>query len=322
VVAGCRVLGRLSKKLFTVFSLTVAMAKSLGQIHTANVAQQVSNVGDKVLIDLPGILTNQLQTMVRQGQYFKVVGIDMTCSDLVGAQGEVAVAGVLRYYAPTRGRCAAYKNAYHAVRKGMELQGINIRGNRHYDFRVPMGLTTGYLNGASFLNQATIDGTNMLTLDATAGSVTDEVFTVYNSNIQPEQTATVAFSTGFGLPGGAGTTTDFVLNEGEYYEGSMTPFAEIVSEEIPFSISFGQDGAQGLSSTMPLQWRPDPALYLAVLTGQIEIDVQDINDSVPGTFVQLEVAVHVAGWKSIMGTHGKKRTSRKGKKSGRRHSKK
>ncbi len=286
------------------------MAKSLGQIHTVNMSQQVTGAGDVAIVDLPGILTNQLQTMVRQGQYFKVVGIDMTCQDLVGTQGEVAVAGLLRYYAPTRGRCAAYKNAYRAVRKGMELQGINIRGNRHYDFRVPMGITSGYLNGADFKNRATIDGVNELTLDTTGAFQDDEVFTVYNANIQPAQTAAVAFSNGFGLPGAAGTTTDFVLNEGEYYEGSTVPFAEIDKEEIPFAISFGQDGAQGLSSTMTMQWRPDPALYLAVLTGQFEIVIEDINDSVPGTFVQLEIAVHVAGWKSIMGS-GKKRSRRK-----------
>lgn len=281
------------------------MAKSLGQIHTANVSQLVNTAGDTVLVDLPGILTNQLQHMVRQGQFFKVVGIDMTCQDLVGAQGEVAVSGVIRYYAPTQGRCAAYKNAYRAVRKGMELQGINIRGNRHYDFRVPMGATTGYVNGADFLNRATIDGTNELTLDTTAGSATDEVFTVYNANIQPAQTAVVNFNDGFGLPGAAGTTTDFVLNEGEYYEGSTIPVAEITKEEIPFSISFGQDAAQGISNTMTMQWRPDPALYLAVLTGQFEIVIEDINDSQPATAITLEIAVHVAGWKSIMGSRSK-----------------
>ncbi len=287
------------------------MAKSLGQIHTANMSQQVTSAGDVAIVDLPGILTNQLQHMVRQGQYFKVVGIDMTCADLVGTQGEVAVAGVLRYYAPTRGRCAAYKNAYRAVREGMKLQGINVRGNRHYDFRVPMADTSAYLNGADFLNQATIDGTNELTLDDSAAAVNDQVFRVYNANIQPEQGATgVDFATGFGLPGAAGTTTDYVLNEGKYYEGSMVSTAEITKEEIPFAISFGQDAGQGLSSTMTMQWRPDPALYLAVLTGQFEIVITDINDSVPGNFVQLEIAVHVAGWKSIMGS-GKKRSRRK-----------
>ena len=284
------------------------MAKSLGQIHTANMSQQVTAAGDTAIIDLPGILTNQLQHMVRQGNYFKVVGIDITCQDLVGPDGEVAVAGFLRYYAPTRGRCEAYKNAFQAVRHGMKLQGINMRGNRHYDFRVPMGATSGYLNGADFLNAATIDGTNTLTLDNTAASVTDEVFQVYNDNIQPEQsTGAVSFNSGFGLPGAAGTTTDFVLNEGKYYEGSMTSFASLTKEEIPFTISFGTDSAAGTSSTMQLQWRPDPALYLAVMTGQFELVVTDLNDSVPGNFVQLEVAVHVAGWKSIMGNPDKKR---------------
>lgn len=292
------------------------MAKQLGQIHTVNISETVNTGGDKILVDLPGILTNQLQHMVRQGQFFKVVGIDMTCADLTGVQGEVAVSGVIRYYAPTQGRCAAYKNAFKAVKSGMALQGINMRGNRHYDFRVPMGLTTGYVNGTDFKNQATIDGSNMLTLDDSAGSTTDEVFTVWNSNVQPEQGATgVAFSSGFGLPGAA-AITDFVLNEGKYYEGSSTPFAELEKEEIPFAISFGQDVAQGLSNVMTMQWRPDPALYLAVLTGQFEIDVMDINDSVPGTSVSLEIAVHVAGWKSIMGSRrssGRRRSKSRSK---------
>jgi len=290
------------------------MAKELGQIHTVNYDETVAAAGNVVLMDLPGQLTNNLQRMVRQGQYFKVVGIDMTCRDLVGVQGEVAVSGILRYYAPTEGRCNAYKNAYRAVRKGMELQGINIRGNKHYDFRVPMGLISGYTNGADFLNQATIDGTNQLTLDSSAASSTDEIFTTYNINIQPDQTAAVAFSSGFGLPGAAGTTTDFVLNEGKYHEGSSTAFAEIDKEEIPFSISFGTDSAAGTSSTMMFQWRPDPALYLAVLTGQFELVVEDINDSVPGTSVNLQVAVHVSGWKSIMGSKRKSSSRRSSKK--------
>lgn len=284
------------------------MAKSLGQIHTANLTETVAAAGNKVLVDLPGILTNQLQRMVRQGSYFKVVGIDMTCRDLVGVQGEVGVSGVIEYYAPTEGRCEAYKNAYSAVRRAMKIQGINIRGNQHYDFRVPLSDTSGFVNGGTFLNQTTFDGTNQLTLDTTAGSVTDQVFTVYNSNIQPEQTAGVDFSTGFGFPGTTGgSATDFVLNEGEYHEGSRVAFAETTKESIPFSISFGSDGPQGISSTMMFQWRPDPALYLAVLTGQMAIIIDDINDSVPGTSVNLELAVHVSGWKSIMGKKGGRR---------------
>ena len=66
------------------------MAKSLGQIHTANflVPAVVTNSGPRTnahLIDLAGELSNQLQTMVRQGNYFKIVGIDAKVSDFSGA---------------------------------------------------------------------------------------------------------------------------------------------------------------------------------------------------------------------------------------------
>ncbi len=281
------------------------MPKSLGMIHSVNVTETVSNVGDKILIDLPGQLTNQLQRMVRAGQYFKVVGIDIGLTDVAGPASTIMVEGSLNYYAPTVGRCNALKNAYKAVMKGMKLQGINVRGNRQYDFRVPIGLTTNYVNGATYLNQATIDGTNMLVLDATAASATDEVFSVYNANIQPSQTAVVNFNEGFGLPGAPGAPTDFVLNEGEYYEGSLIPAAELEKEEIPFQVSFGDDGTT--SSVTNFNWRPDPALYLAVLTGQFELEVNTIMDFAGGNFATLEVAVHVSGWKSIMGSHNGRR---------------
>lgn len=298
------------------------MAKSLGMIHSVNVSETVSNVGDKILIDLPGQLTNQLQRMVRAAQYFKVVGIDIGVTDIAGPAATIMVEGTLNYYAPTRGRCNALKNAYEAVRRGMKLQGVNIHGNRQYDFRVPIGLTTNYVNGVTFLNQATIDGTNMLTLDASAASATDEVFTVYNANIQPSQTAVVNFNEGFGLPGAPGAPTDFVLNEGEYYEGSLIHAAELEKEQIPFQVSFGDDGTT--ASVTNFNWRPDPALYLAVLTGQFELEVNTIMDSAGGNFATLEIAVHVSGWKSVLGSGKKRRRrSKKGKKShGRkRHSK-
>ena len=173
------------------------MAKSLGQIHTCNFVAGPALQGDVQIIDLPSILSDQLQTMVRQGQYFKVVGIDMDVTDGAGALASGSISGELRYYAPTRGRCEAYKNAYRAVRKGMELQGINVRGNRNYDFRVPAGPFTRYSNSAAFLNAATIDGTNELCLFGAASS-TDDIYLTYNTNIQPRQTATVAFSSGFG----------------------------------------------------------------------------------------------------------------------------
>lgn len=286
------------------------MAKSLGQIHTVNktFTYNQNDAGAKNLLDLAGELSNQLQTMVRQGNYFKVVGIDMSVEEQGGSGGGGQVSGELRYYAPTRGRCEAYKNAYHAVRKGMELQGVNIRGNRNYDFRVPIDKIGDYANGSSFLNQATIDGTNGLSLTGAAQN-NDDIFGVYNRNIQPSQTAAVDFDPGFGLPGGASPTpVDFVLNEGEIFDPSMQRSASTDLESIPFQLTFtpGSD-----STVWMMEWRPDPALYLAVMTGQFEVYVEEIDTDTEATDLNIHMAVHVSGWKSIMGSPGKKRSSKR-----------
>ena len=53
------------------------MPKSLGQIHTVNFSKTVNASGDIKNCDISGELTSQLSKMVRQGQNFKVVGIDM-----------------------------------------------------------------------------------------------------------------------------------------------------------------------------------------------------------------------------------------------------
>lgn len=294
------------------------MPKSLGQIHTVNYTIGETGgvglaAGQQYLIDLPGQLTQQLQTMVRAGGYFKVVGIDMSMRNIAGAipVDGVTCAGDLDYYAPTQGRCNALRMAYKAVRAAMKVQGINVKGNRSYDFRVaftnPAAVTC--INGADFFNAATFDGTNMLTLDS-SGALQDEVFQVYNSNLSPTLTGAPAFTTGFGLPGQAGiVATDFVLQEGEYYEASLTHAASATAERIPFSLAYGLD-AGVLAVADEMQWRPDPALYLAVLTGQFLLKILSMGGPQPN--YRIDLAIHVAGWKSVLGS-GKKRHSKKGR---------
>ncbi len=286
------------------------MAKSLGQIHTVNQIKAVpvaTGAGTKYLVDLAGELSSQLQTMVRQGNYFKVVGIDMTIDDQDEATSGGSISGELRYYAPTRGRCQAYKNAFRAVKHGMELQGINVRGNRNYDFRVPITAIGDYVDGGDFFNQATIDGTNGLSLTG-ATSSTDDIFLTYNANIQPRQTASVAFSKGFGLPGAAGTTTDFVLNEGEIFDGSLTRQAQTELESIPFQLQYTPTATTGDTSAMwVFQWRPDPALFLAVMCGLFEVYIEEIDGDNDPSALNINMAIHVSGWKSIMGNPDRKR---------------
>ncbi len=292
------------------------MPKSLGQIHTTSETYTFANAGERNLHDTQAHLCDQLQTMVRQGQYFKVVGIDMALTDITPQPGGCAVSGRLRYYAPTRGRCDAYKGAFRAVMGAMKDQGINVRGNNQYDFRVPLSQLSNFQNGTDYVNAASITGTGSatLTLDGSAAADTNRVFEVYNRGVLPQQTSTPDFAGGYGI---YGSTSDFVIQEGNLWNGSEHPLAAEEFEEIPFMLNFDSQGDPN-SVTPTFMWRPDPALYLAVLTGQFDIIVDVLETHGDWVNVDIEVAVHVAGWKSIMGNPDKKRRKSRRKSSSKR----
>ena len=74
-------------------------AKELGMIHSVNTTVQVSSPASPSVfgsVDIPGELTSQLNRLVRNGNFFKVVGIDMTL-DTAGVLGGGQVTGYLRY---------------------------------------------------------------------------------------------------------------------------------------------------------------------------------------------------------------------------------
>jgi hypothetical protein len=60
-----------------------------------------------------------------------------------------------------------------------------------------------------------------------------------------------------------------------------------------------------------MQWRPDPALFLAVMCGQLQCVVEEVNFDGGATALELNIAVMVSGWKSIMGSPDRKRKSSK-----------
>ena len=81
----------------------MGMAKELGQIHTLNFRVSEIEADDNVaILDLSGELSKQLQHQVRQGNYFKVVGIDMTLTDYGTGDGGGQASGFLEYWSPTR----------------------------------------------------------------------------------------------------------------------------------------------------------------------------------------------------------------------------
>lgn len=290
------------------------MPKSLGQIHTVNYTQNIANVGSAqraILVDLPGQLTNQLQRMVRWGTYHKVVGIDITLDNnqLVNAKRGGQVTGYIAYYAPTKGRCEAVRGAFEAMKTVMKNQNISMSDNELYDFRAPINEFI-HLN-SPFPNRATLDGAKGLALnnvtDPTAG-----IFNVHNESVRPTETGAAAdlYSAGFSTLVNPVGGTDFVLNDEAAYSGNHNG-ASREYEKIPFQLTF--DPVTGNVSTF--QWRPDPALFLAVLCGQMSVTVDAVyldGDPTPPSNIDLHLAIMVSGWKSIM-SKPKKRSSKKKK---------
>ncbi len=290
------------------------MAKELGMIHTINKSYDILGAAENstpfllAKVDVPGELTEQLQRTVRAGCYYKTVGIDIALGLDQDLTQSATVAGSIRYYAPTKGRCEAFRGAFKAMADQMQIQGISMRDNPLYDFRVPLTNTVPLASG-TFPNQATLDGTTGLAFNDTA---TDGVgvFQVHNSGVRPQYdgTATDAFSTGFRtLLDGGTTRTDFVLNDTVPFTGNHN-IASTDYESIPFQLVLSTD--PNVSTTSTFQFRPDPALYIAVLSGQFEIIIDDFDIGSLGVGlnkVQLDIAVMVSGWKSIMGNPDKKK---------------
>lgn len=285
-------------------------SKELGQIHTVNTKLQLPAgdggtgfaLGD---IDLPAELSQQLQQMVRQGNFFKVVGIDISIDLDAVNDRDVYLQGFLRYYAPTRGRCAAYRGAFKAMADQMKNQGISMRDNHLYDFRAPIN----EIYASTFRNQATLDGVAGLALNN--ANATASIFGVHNASVQPKSTNPTAdiFAEGFStLLSPAGT--DFVLNDTRLYSGNEM-IANEQYEEIPFQLEMSS--VHNNSVTATFQWRPDPALYLAVMCGQFQVYLEDyrVDPQVITQLPQLNVAVMVSGWRSIMGNPDKKKKSRR-----------
>ncbi len=276
------------------------MAKSLGQIHHVDYSFGTSASGDRFNMDLAGSLTEQLQTLVRCGTYHKVVGIDMTLT-AVGTVGGGQVTGHLLYYSPTRGRCEAFRSAFQSMKEQMKIQGINMHENKQYDFRVPIN----QVGDNVFENQATLDGNEGLALNHT-GVEGASIFAVHNRSVQPQYTGTAGeqFPAGFNtlLGGPDASNVDFVLNDRVIYTGNEN-YASTDYQKIPFTLSYTPDSTD---LTLSLEWRPDPALFVAVMCGQMQVVVEEINKDGGAGTLELNVSVMVSGWKSIMGDPSKK----------------
>lgn len=180
-----------------------------------------------------------------------------------------------------------------------------------YDFKAPINEFT-HLN-SPFPNQATLDGATGLALNNVTNPSAG-IFNVHNESVRPDGGFTPAadlFSAGFSTLVNPVGGTDFVLNDEVAYSGN-THGASREYEKIPFQLTF--DPVKGTVSTF--QWRPDPALFLAVLCGQMSITVDAVyleGTPTPPTNIDLNVSIMVSGWKSIMSKPRARKSSKKKK---------
>lgn len=312
-------LGFIKEKIIDPFMIGCRMAKSLGQIHTTkfNYEQASTDLGEAeaFLCDNSAKLSTQFNRNIRMMQSYKWVGADLVVQlpeEFVGNVTQstaVVVKGRMRYFAPTKGRCNALRAAYEQFMHQAKLQGVTPGNNKLFDFRVlPRGLASyprnlGSPAGNEIRNLTTLDGINALSMVDGASSVT-EAFTAYNSGVTPEDTNVTSadFSTGLRTQlGTVVTQTDFVLNEGNIQSGNAL-IADASFEEIPFTLSFDAVDKR----TISLQWRPDPALYVSVLGGFVEVVLDEISATgatsvvTPINGVEMDISMHWAGWKSIV----------------------
>ncbi|MBA7550300.1 hypothetical protein ES705_42811 [subsurface metagenome] len=294
------------------------MPKSLGQIHTTSFnyegtsAQTTDNAC--FLADCSAALSSQFNRNIRMMQSYKWVGADLVVQlpeniNIVGGEStEVSVKGRMRYFAPTKGRCNALRAAYQQFRETARQQGVNPSNNKLFDFRVLPRALSNYdmntfgTNDHPIYNLTTLDGINPLTMVGGVNAPV-ECFPTYNSGVAPEDTTVTSadFTSGLRTQVGTLTTqTDFTLNEGLIQSGNSL-IADTEFEEIPFVLTF--DGVD--KRTASLQWRPDPALYVSVLGGFVEIVLDEIKaDGATGAGAiegfEMDIALHWAGWKSIV----------------------
>lgn len=298
------------------------MAKELGMIHTLNYdVKDIQNDGDKAILDLSGLASAQLQHQVRQGNYFKLTGLDITLSDFGTGEGGGQLSGRIEYWSPNRGRCAAYRSSFQSMREAFKRQGISMRDNPAYDFRPMWDDEKDYLtvttdsmaDYSEIIDNATLDGNEKLVLinGAEAGY---EIFTTHNKSVTPTIGGFIPphnFQTGFKT--GVNDGNDFVFNDNKSRGYQANPeFANTDCESIPFQLSYSP-GSSDIS--VQFNWRPDPQLFMACAFGMLRVVVDELDTDDDANALRLNIAVHIAGWKSIMGDPDAKKNRRRRSKS-------
>jgi len=279
-----------------------------------------------VLFDLSRDLTLKMQNMVRQGQIFKLVGIDVGLENNPDTAAG-SVSGSFHYYTPTKGRCDAWRKAFSAVMKWRKIQGIS--PNFNYDFRVGIDAALDYENYGgthygSIANQAWIeldaesDPLGLYLEDSGTVESKQSIFDVWNIGI-PINTATPDFGQGWHpyLPvsGDNSEEMDFVKHEFALLKtnprGPQQARAEF--DEIPFMVAYTQGYPTGYVDATNFKWRPTAGEYLPIMNGLLYGHMKDVSNFDDEATVEITVSFHISGWYPILKRRKFKGKRRSGK---------
>ena len=284
--------------------------------------------GDKFLMDVSEKLSSLYGRLIRQGQIFRIR--DISCRIVnpnTLAQDEVmAVSGKYVWYAPTKPRKEAWKNAFQSTMDARKRIGFKTATD-NYDFRI--GFAEGYstdvgIGNAGVKMNAWLDSATK-ELMMTHSNDEQNIFGVYNSMMAHVELPGQLSYSGFGSPyqkdaGAALDVLDFVCNDADPF--FVTDQASTEAQTAPFMVSFTSlyESAAGATEDANSVTISDSTGYLGdTMCGLIGVyvDTTTIDDDTPQTQDwALNVSIDVQSWSPIL-----KRKRRRSKR-GRRKSKK
>lgn len=309
-------------------SLTDIIMTVKGMVHTCSYDWSGVSQGSFGLFDFSRTLTETLQQMVRQGNIFKLVGLDIAVLPDDGDEGEGGVAGVMRFFQPTLGRCQAWRSAFFATQKWRKIQGVP--HNYNYDFRLgfdsaPEAAEKGEF-GYPTPNQAWLEyyasddseesPQGLYLINSAAANSNQSIFDVHNLGIDiNDGEENPSFGQGW-TPYSPYQSTDekidmdFVKHETPLLvmnPAGKAKYAQVRPEEIGFQVSWSADGGSAIGggkSTAAFQWRPVANEYLPVMCGLMEAQITDtVQTDADQTLI---LTFYISGWKPLVRSRRRK----------------
>lgn len=264
-------------------------------------------IDEKFTIDLASMLSEKYGRLIRQGQVFKVTGVDVRAfnPDTAVQDSVSACSGNLYYYHPTGNRKTAWKAAFKAVQELRRAHGLK---EQHYDFRVGVHPLYG-----GVAQQAWIRGeSHVLTLSGPDDD-RNSIFSVHNAGLVQEMVPVDPDMNGFGTPYDTSGITEGDLDFKEDGYGTFpqdSPFflpgsASHTADVIPFTASatglidfdaVNEDEYFGPSWTLTEQNLDSP-----VMCGLLGVHVDStVTDDLLNQDVGIQITVEVESWSPIL----------------------